>query len=106
MISASFLLSQVPDDCTHTGDYAAYAEAHGTAGECTVEDTMAQNTDCTTATAGACTDQWPAVSVWKTSDCESMVALQVLALLAASLCVGPSLRLLSTCGMWSSLSSS
>jgi len=70
MLSASFLLSQVPDDYTPSGYYATYAEAYGTTGTCTFWDTLTGSSDCTEAVAGACNDQWPTGSVWKDNVCE------------------------------------
>lgn len=46
--SASFLLSQVPDDYTPTTSYASYSVAYGTSD-----------------TPGKCNDKWPAGTVWK-----------------------------------------
>jgi len=48
VLSASFLLSQVPSGYTPTGYYATWAEAYGTAD-----------------TPGACTDKWPTGFVWR-----------------------------------------
>ncbi|CAK9082418.1 unnamed protein product [Durusdinium trenchii] len=52
-LSASFLLSQVPDGYTPKGAYHTYDEAAGTA-----------------TTPGACTDKWPTGSVYKSESCE------------------------------------
>ena len=60
VLSASFLLSQVPDSYTPKGYYATYAEAYGVDG-----DGMFAK-----GTPGACTDKWPAGRVWKDDVCE------------------------------------
>eukprot|EP00930_Biecheleria_cincta_P099046 TRINITY_DN906_c0_g1_i2.p1 TRINITY_DN906_c0_g1~~TRINITY_DN906_c0_g1_i2.p1 ORF type:complete len:958 (-),score=156.63 TRINITY_DN906_c0_g1_i2:177-3011(-) len=56
VLSASFLLSQVPDDAVDKGAFLTYAEAYGT-------DT----------TPGKCTNSWPSGSVWKDeTNCEQI----------------------------------
>jgi len=68
-LSASFLLSQVPDSYTPTGYFASYSEAFGTASACAFWET---GPDCQ-GTPGACTDKWPTGSVWKDSVCDPSV---------------------------------
>jgi len=53
LLSAAFLMSQVPDSSTPTGSYATYAEAYGT-------ETV----------AGKCTDRWPTGTVWRDTTCD------------------------------------
>jgi len=59
-LSASFLLSQVPDSYTPKGYYETYAEAFGVDGE----GMFGQGTP------GACTDKWPTGFVWKDEQCD------------------------------------
>jgi len=64
--SASYLLSQVPDNYTPKGYYATYAEAWGTESPCSIYEFG----DKCEATPGACTDKWPTGGVFKDSTCD------------------------------------
>jgi len=64
-LSASFLLSQVPDSYMPTGGFATYKEAYGTTSPCAFWETG----DHCAATPGKCTDKWPQGFVWKDTDC-------------------------------------
>jgi len=52
-LSASFLLSQVPEDYTPKEAFTSYDEAFGTAN-----------------VSGKCTDKWPTGGVWKSESCD------------------------------------
>lgn len=65
MLSASFLLSQVPDSYTPKGGFTTYEEAYGTTSSCAFWETG----DHCGATPGKCNDKWPTGFVWKDSDC-------------------------------------
>mmetsp|Transcript_64896 Transcript_64896/g.211488 ORF Transcript_64896/g.211488 Transcript_64896/m.211488 type:complete len:411 (-) Transcript_64896:106-1338(-) len=68
-LSASFLISQVPDSYTPKGYYATYAEAYGTSGSCAFWEFG----DQCSGTPGVCTDSWPNGFVWKDNICEVML---------------------------------
>jgi len=55
-LSATFLVSQVPDNYTPKDAYATYEEAYGTE-----------------EVPGKCTDKWPTGFVWKDDDCGSLI---------------------------------
>lgn len=65
VLSASFLLSQVPDSYIDKGKFATYEEAYGTTSSCAFWET---GDECG-ATPGKCNDKWPTGSVWK-ADCD------------------------------------
>jgi len=65
-LSASFLLSQVPDSYTPKQAYATYSEAFGTVSGCAFWETGPECTEI----AGQCTNKWPTGTVWKDNNCD------------------------------------
>jgi hypothetical protein len=66
-MSASFLISQVPENWVPTQGYQNYSDAYGTASSCAFWEELT-SASCA-GTPGQCNGKWPTGFVWKDVDC-------------------------------------